>query len=60
MTQSQYFYIAGFLTAVIAAALRFTVLLIDDDGDRRLVTNLALAAAALAIALFVIGIISTC
>lgn len=60
MTQSQYFCIAGFLTAIIAAALRFTVLLIEDHGDRQLVTNLAVATAALAIALFGMGVISTC
>lgn len=60
MAPSQYFCIAGFLTAVIAAALRFTVLLIEDHGDRRLVTNLAVATAGLAIALFGMGVANTC
>ncbi|MCD2104342.1 hypothetical protein O4214_05340 [Rhodococcus erythropolis] len=60
MAQSQCFYITGFLTAVTAAALRFTVLLIEDHGDRRLVTNLAVATAALAIALFGMGVVNTC
>ncbi|WP_214514934.1 hypothetical protein [Rhodococcus sp. WY5] len=60
MVQSQCFYIAGFLTAVIAVALRFIVLLLDDSNERQLVTNLAVATAGLATALFVMGIISTC
>ncbi len=60
MTQSQWFCTAGSLTAAIAAALRFTALLVDDHGDRRLVTNLAVATAALAIALFGMGVVNTC
>ncbi|WCT05911.1 hypothetical protein [Rhodococcus qingshengii] len=60
MIGDQYLGAAGFLIAVIAAALRFAVLVIDDPDDRRLVTNLSVAAAAIGVTLFTVGIVCEC
>lgn len=60
MIRDQYLGAAGFLIAVIAAALRFAVLVIDDPDDRRLVTNLSVAAAALAVTFFAVGVLTRC
>lgn len=55
MTLSRNLAVAGFLVAIIAVALRFTVLLIEDADERQLVTNLAIAAAAIATTLLSTG-----
>ncbi|GAB7517424.1 hypothetical protein [Rhodococcus sp. NPDC055024] len=60
MTPSRCLTIVGLLIAVVAAALRFAALVIDDPDDRRLVTNLSAAAVALGVTLFAVGTVCGC
>lgn len=57
VTVHQGFGIAGFVTASVAAALRFAVLVVDNGDDRQLVKNLSIATAVVAVVLPIFGVL---